>query len=82
MLKLAAEFEFNAEEWQQLEPSERVRRCLAFAAHARELSDGAAPELKSGYLDLSRHWLALAEEMDRYASESGQSSAGLQPGAL
>jgi hypothetical protein len=81
-LKLGADLEFNAQEWQQLEPSERVRRCLAFAAHARELSAEAAPELKQSYLDLSQHWLALAEEMDRYASESGQSSARLQPGAL
>ena len=81
-MKLAAELEFNAEEWHKLAPSERVRRCRAFAAHARQLSVGAAPELKNGYLDLSRHWLALAEEMDRYASESGQPSARLQPGAL
>lgn len=76
------ELEFNVEEWHQLEPSERVRRCRAFAAHARELSAEAAPELKNGYLDLSRHWLTLAEEMDRYSSESGQSSTRLQSGAL
>jgi hypothetical protein len=45
---------------------ERVRRCFAFAEASRLLSVGAAPELKQAYLDLSRHWQALAEEIENY----------------
>jgi hypothetical protein len=82
-LNTAVELEFNPDEWHRLAPSERVQRCQDYAEHARQLSIGAAPELKAGYLDLSRHWLALAEEIDRYAQEGGgPSSAGLQTGGF
>jgi len=79
-LNVAAEPQFKPEEWQRLGSSERVLRCQQFAEHARQLSSDAAPELKQGYLDLSRHWLALAEEIERHGRKSDQSSAGLQAG--
>jgi hypothetical protein len=61
-----AELEFDPEEWQRLGSSERVERCLAFAENARKLSARAEPDLKKSYLELSRHWLALAEEIQRH----------------
>lgn len=59
------EFRFNAEEWQGLSNEERVRRCRLMAEEAITLAKGAPPELKEGYLSLSRDWLKLATEMDR-----------------
>lgn len=66
MLNALRELEFNPEEWHRLGTSERVQRCLAFAENARQLSVNAAPELKQGYLDLARHWLALAKEIEQF----------------
>jgi len=65
-LNAVAELEFNPEEWQRLGSRERVRRCVAFAENARQLSAGAPRELKRSYLELSQHWLALAEEIEQY----------------
>ena len=62
-----AELEFDPEEWERLGSRERVQRCLAFAESARQLSASAEPDLKKGYLDLSRHWLALAEEIQKHS---------------
>jgi len=67
------ELEFNPEEWRTLGPAERVRRCRQFAEHARQLAAEAPPELRKGYLDLAQNWLALADEVGRYAAENGQS---------
>lgn len=66
MLSAAAELEFDPEEWQQLGTRERVKRCLAFGENARQLSTRAALDLKESYLELSRHWLALAEEIEKH----------------
>jgi len=65
------EFRFNADEWEQLAPSERVRRCRTLAEQARQLSMRATPELKRAYLDLALQWSALADEME---SETGLKS--------
>ena len=59
------EFRFNADEWQGLSNEERVRRCRLMAEQANTLAKGAPPELKEGYLSLSRDWLKLATEIDR-----------------
>ena len=67
-LSTAAEFEFNAEEWQRLTPSERVRRCRSFAEQAKQLCADAPPDSKVGYLELSLHWLALADELEHHNS--------------
>jgi hypothetical protein len=66
-LSPAAELEFNAAEWHRLDASERVRRCRAFSEQAKQLSAEAAPDLKQSYLDLSQHWLVLANEIEHYA---------------
>jgi len=65
MLSAAAELEFDPMEWKRMGSRERVQRCIAFAENARQLGARAAPEVKTGYLELSRHWLALAEEIEK-----------------
>ena len=64
------ELEFNAAEWQQLDSAERVRRCRAFAAQAKQLSAEAAPDVKRSYLELSQHWHVLADEIEHYGRET------------
>jgi hypothetical protein len=59
------EFRFNAEEWKRLTNDERVRRCRLMAEQSMALANDAPPELKEGYLSLSRDWLNLAAEMER-----------------
>ena len=65
-MNTAAELEFDPEEWQRMGARERVQCCLAFAENARQLSARAEPDLKKSYLDLSRQWLALAEEQEKH----------------
>ena len=60
------ELEFNPEEWHLLGSRDRVRRCFAFAQNAKQLSVNAVPELKHSYLELSQHWMALAEEIEQF----------------
>ena len=62
------DFEFHAESWARMTTRDRVRLCQAFADQARKLSDDAAPDLKRSYLELSRRWLALAEEIEYHGS--------------
>ena len=66
MLNPAVELEFDPVEWQRLGSRERVQRCIEFAENARQLSARAAEELKTVYLELSRHWLALAQEIEKH----------------
>lgn len=67
MLNAVMELEFDPAEWQRMGSRERMQRCIAFAENAIQLSARAAPELKQGYLELSRHWLVLAEEIEKHA---------------
>ncbi len=69
-LNQLVELEFNAAEWQQLDSAERVLRCRAFAAQAKQLSAEAAPDLKRSYLELSQHWQVLADEIEHHSRET------------
>ena len=55
---------FTADEWRTLTTRERISRCLGYAEHAKLLSESAPAEVREAYLDLSRHWLALAQEIE------------------
>ena len=77
-----AELDFDAEEWQRLEPAERVRRCKLMAAHHKQLSIDAASDLKVIHLELTQCWLDIAREIDRHERGQGPLSAGSQPGAF
>jgi len=67
------EFRFNADEWEQLAPSERVRRCRTLAEQAHRLSKRATPELKRAYLDLALQWSALADQMEHGTDRKSES---------
>jgi hypothetical protein len=69
--------EFSAAEWQQLDSTERVRRCREFAEQAKQLSAQAAPDVKRSYLELSQHWQVLADEIEHYTRETPQAQIGI-----
>jgi hypothetical protein len=58
------EYRFKAEEWAQLSPTERARRCKLMAEEARLLADNAPLPMKEGYLMLAKNWLQLASEIE------------------
>jgi hypothetical protein len=60
--------EFTADEWENLAPSQRAKRCRTLADECEVLADTAAPDLKAGYRDLSRQWAMLADEIERILS--------------
>jgi len=64
------EFRFNAKEWAELTPAERVRRCRAMAQEASELSATASEQLRQTYLDLAQQWTQLALEIDKEAARN------------
>jgi len=57
---------FKADEWDTLAPSERVRRCLLWAAEAQALADKASPELKQTYQNMADQWATLAREIGQH----------------
>jgi hypothetical protein len=58
------EYRFKADEWTQLSPVERTRRCRLMAEEARVLAQGAPLKMKGGYLMLAKNWLQLAREIE------------------
>jgi hypothetical protein len=63
-LTVATELDFRAEEWKTLTARERIGRCLAYAEHAKLIGENASAEIREAYLDMSRHWLTLAHEIE------------------
>ena len=61
---MAPELAFNAEEWKTLTARERIGRCLVYAEQAKALGESASTEIREAYLDMSRHWLTLAHEIE------------------
>ena len=55
------------EDWDFLTTAERIGRCRLLADEARQLSDAAPRHLKRVYLDLSRQWASLADDMERHS---------------
>ena len=58
------DYQFSAEEWRRITPSERVSRCRLFAHEASELALSADPSMKRAYLDIAAHWEKLATEIE------------------
>ena len=69
------DFRFNADEWVQMTPAQRVKRCTILAEQARALADQADEKFKPMYLDLTAQWLTLAAEISRANSASAQRAA-------
>jgi hypothetical protein len=74
-LTVAIDLDFSAEEWKTLTTRERIGRCLAYAEQAKLLGESASAETREAYLDLSRHWLALAHEIETTRSDRTATAA-------
>jgi len=61
------EFRFKAEEWKDLTPEQRVRRCRFMAKEALALANGAKPDLALAYKKIAEDWMALSNEIERAA---------------
>jgi hypothetical protein len=60
------EYRFNASEWVNLSPGERIKRCRILAYEASALGRAAAStEMKRMYLQLAEDWQGLAQEIER-----------------
>ena len=57
--------ELNAEEWNDLAPAERLRRCSQWAGEAIKLADKAPDNLRDGFIMIGEGWLMLAAEIER-----------------
>ena len=55
---------FKADEFTRLAPSERVAWCRRMAEEAARLAEAAAsPPVHTAYVELSKQWTALANEI-------------------
>ncbi len=57
--------EFDADEWRRLSPREQIALCRKWGDEALKLSRAAEPPMQQMYLNLSREWKRLAEELQR-----------------
>jgi hypothetical protein len=62
------DYRFKADEWRDLTPAQRARRCRLMAEEAQDLAKGAPPTVAEAYLRIAGEWLALAMEIEQ-ASE-------------
>jgi HD superfamily phosphohydrolase YqeK len=58
-------FRLSAEEWQQMDKTQRIQHCIDLAEAAQKRAIEAADDRKAVYLEMAIKWLALAEEMCR-----------------
>ncbi len=59
----AMDYVYDAEEWPTLSADERVRRCRAWTADARNRALYAAGDTRDLYLSVANGWEKLAEEI-------------------
>jgi hypothetical protein len=60
------DYRFNASEWVNLSPGERVKRCWIMAHEASELARGETNrDMKRRYLELAEQWQQLAQEIQQ-----------------
>ena len=59
------DYRFKAEEWEQLTPAERIRRCRLLAAEAMRMGQLSTRRLKLLYADISAQWTIIADEIER-----------------
>lgn len=62
------------DDWAELNPAERVRRCRVMASEAQRFSSGTEGEIRNIYFALSLNWLALANEIERGEPEPATKS--------
>jgi len=59
------DYRFEADEWEQLTPAERIRRCRMLAEQALILGRSSTRRLKLLYADISAQWSIIADEIER-----------------
>ena len=59
------DYRFKADEWRDLTPAQRARRCRLMAEEAQDLAKGAPPTVAEAYLRIAGEWLALAMEIEQ-----------------
>jgi hypothetical protein len=59
------EHRFKSDEWKDLAPEQRIRRCSLMAEQAQALAAGASEDLKSSYMHIADEWLRLAGDIER-----------------
>ena len=64
---MSENLDFDTEEFFKLPKEGRIELCLRMAERAQRLAKAAEPGHRASYLDIAKHWLALAKDM----SESG-----------
>jgi len=62
---MANKLSFDAATFLALSLKERVELCKRLAERAQELADTTGPNYRASYSDIAKHWLQLAEEMER-----------------
>ena len=67
-MSAAPQLEFNAKAWNDMLPSERIRRCMLFAREANQLASKASADVKEAYADIAKQWLDLAAEIEENTS--------------
>ena len=69
MGRAVSELDFDAKEFMSMSLKERAQRCRLLAARSLELSRLATnKDHKAAYVEISKQWLMLANEMDREGS--------------
>jgi hypothetical protein len=56
--------EFDAGGFINLSREQRIAKCREMATEAERLAAGKSSEMRASYLDLSRKWIELADEME------------------
>jgi hypothetical protein len=62
------DYRFKADEWKDLTPGERARRCRFMAREAQALANAASPDLARAYKKIVDDWQKLADEIERAAN--------------
>jgi hypothetical protein len=65
------DYRFKADEWQDLTPAQRVRRCRLMAEEAQELAKNAPTNVAEAYLRIADEWLTLAVEIEQAGGSQG-----------
>jgi hypothetical protein len=66
------DYRFKADEWKELTPAQRARRCRLMAEEAQELAKGAPPNIAESYLRIAGEWLTLAMEIEQATGPQGR----------
>ena len=66
------DYRFKADEWRDLTPAQRARRCRLMAEEAQELAKGAPTSIAESYLRIAGEWLTLAVEIELAKGPQGR----------